>query len=101
MRVFFWKLISDKSGVTADAVAPAPCHPDCMSIQRSAHELAIWPAVEGQLARHRDPPRQRNMPAAQHAARAARKDRRRLGGHPDTDPTRAWPARQAGFSPIR
>jgi len=23
-----------------------------------------------------------------------------LGGHPDTDPTRAWPARQAGFDPI-
>jgi hypothetical protein len=56
-----------------------------MSVQRSADELVIWPAVEASW--HRNAIRHGSGTRRQrNTVRATRKNRRRLGGHPDTDP---------------
>jgi hypothetical protein len=79
---------------------PGSCHPDCRSIQRSVDEIVIWPASKPVCTATRSTTSAGTRPAAQHGARTA-KDRRRLGGHSDADPARAWPARQAGFNPYK
>jgi hypothetical protein len=70
------------------------------SVQRWADEIVIWPVVEASWHRNAIHHGSRNTSGSA-TRRAAGKDRCRLGDIPTPIPTRAWPARQAGFNPIQ
>ena len=70
------------------------------SVQRWADEIVIWPVVEASWHRTAIRHGSRNTSGSA-TRRAAGKDRCRLGDIPTPIPTRAWPARQAGFDTIQ
>jgi hypothetical protein len=78
---------------------PSALSSDCMSAQRSADEIVISPVVEAGW--HRTAIRQGSRNTSGSTTRRAGGIGASWGDIPTPIPRPAWPARQAGFNPIR